>query len=136
MFHNSVVKKIKTHIFCSITFFKKHAAMKYCGKILYSQTGHRWQHGSRILHAGYLNLKTHTQNMYTYCFFHCNNGCTNAPQCHVICTLSVLFHINTQNSTNWTSLFSFSQMILFHSIMLEFVKSVKFPNCMYTYTHK
>jgi hypothetical protein len=25
MLHNKVVEKIKTHIFCSVTFFKKHA---------------------------------------------------------------------------------------------------------------
>jgi len=25
--------------------------------------------------------------------FHYNNGCTNAPQCYVICTLSVLFYL-------------------------------------------
>jgi len=31
---------------------------------------------------------THTPML----FFHCNNGCTNAPHCYVICTLPVLLH--------------------------------------------
>jgi hypothetical protein len=26
-------------------------------------------------------------------FFHCNNGCTNAPQCYVIRTLPLLFYL-------------------------------------------
>jgi len=31
---------------------------------------------------------THTERVM---FFHCNNGCTNAPQCYVIRTLPILF---------------------------------------------
>jgi len=31
------------------------------------------------LHAGYLRLKRHTQNMKYLLLFHYNNGCTNAP---------------------------------------------------------
>jgi len=100
--------------------------MKSCGKILYSQTGHRWQHGTWVLHAGYLRLQTHTQNMYTYCF----SIATMAAQMHHNVTLRV--HRTKQTEL---VLFSFSQMILFHSIMVEFVKSAKFPSCMHTYTH-
>jgi hypothetical protein len=39
--------------------------------------------------------KTHTQNMKYLLLLHCNNGCTNAPQCHVIRALPVLFLLQT-----------------------------------------
>ena len=42
------------------------------------------------MHAGYLRLQTHTRNMRHLLFFHCNDGCTKAPQCHFVSTLSVL----------------------------------------------
>jgi len=38
--------------------------MRKCGKIWYSQTGHRWQYGACALHAGYLRLQTHTHSQY------------------------------------------------------------------------
>ena len=34
---------------------------------------------------------THTQIVKYSLLFHCNNGCTTAPQCYFICTLPVLF---------------------------------------------
>jgi hypothetical protein len=33
--------------------------VRYCGKILYSRTGRRWQYGACALHAGYLSVHTH-----------------------------------------------------------------------------
>jgi len=42
------------------------------------------------MRAGYVRLKTHTQNMKNLLLFHCNNGCKNAPQCYVIRALTVL----------------------------------------------
>jgi len=39
--------------------------MRQCVKLLYSRAGHRGQHGTCALHAGYLSLRIHT---YTYCF--------------------------------------------------------------------
>jgi len=41
--------------------------MRYCGKILYSQTGHKWQYGTSALYAGYLRIHTLTI-CNTYCF--------------------------------------------------------------------
>jgi hypothetical protein len=35
--------------------------------------------------------------------FHCNNGCTNAPQCYVIGTLSALFYYEVTQQNNTTS---------------------------------
>jgi len=43
------------------------------------------------LRAGFLRLQTHTHNIKYLLFVHCNNGCTNAPQCYVIRTLPVLY---------------------------------------------
>ena len=40
-----------------------------CGKILYSEAGHRWQYGACALHAGYLRLQIHTLRLCnTHCF--------------------------------------------------------------------
>ena len=49
----NVVNK-RTHILCSITFFfiLNRAIYGICGKILYSQAGHRRQYGACALHAG------------------------------------------------------------------------------------
>jgi hypothetical protein len=33
---------------------------------------------------------THSEYVLLTTFFHCNNGCMNAPQCYIICTLPVL----------------------------------------------
>jgi hypothetical protein len=40
--------------------------VRYCGKILYSRVGHRWNYGSCALHDGYLRLHKHTQNIYYF----------------------------------------------------------------------
>jgi hypothetical protein len=55
--HKSCRENQNTHFvfnrcFSKIVLFM----MRSCGKILYSQTGHRWQYGARALHAGYLRL--------------------------------------------------------------------------------
>jgi hypothetical protein len=35
---------------------------------------------------------------YVILFFHCNKGYKNAPQCYVIRTLALLFHIKTSDT--------------------------------------
>jgi len=42
-----------------------------------------WHECTWGLHAGYLRLQTHTQNMWYLLLSHCYNGCTNVPQCYV-----------------------------------------------------
>jgi hypothetical protein len=72
MFQMKVVEKIRTHIYFSITFFfiyKIVSFVRYCGKILYSRAGHRWQYGARALHAGYVGLQTHIQKFFIINFF-------------------------------------------------------------------
>ena len=93
MFQTKVVEKIKTHTLCSF-FSKIVPVMRKYGKLKYSQTGHRWQHGTSALRDGYVSLKTHTQNMQYLLLCHCNNGCTNVPQCYVIRILPVLLSLN------------------------------------------
>ena len=68
--------------------------MRYCGKILQSGAGHRWQYDTGPLHARYLRLQTHMQNMWNSLLFHCNNGCTNVPQCYIIHKLPVLLYVH------------------------------------------
>jgi hypothetical protein len=44
-----------------------------------------------IMHAGYLRLQTHIQNLqYLLLLVYCNDGCTIALNCYVIRTLTVL----------------------------------------------
>jgi len=52
-----------THFIFNNFFSKNVPFMRQCGKILYSRTGHAWQHDASVLHAGYLKLHTRTQNM-------------------------------------------------------------------------
>ena len=54
------------------------------------------QYGACALHARYLRLQTHTQNMQYSSLFHHKNGYANAPQCYVIRTLHVLFVLATE----------------------------------------
>jgi len=88
MFQTKVVQKFETNCLCCTFVFPK--SFRYW-KILWSGGGHKWQYGACILYAVYLRLQTHTQNMQYSLLFHYSNGCTNAPQCHVILPLPVLF---------------------------------------------
>jgi len=43
MFWMEIVEKVKTHILCSVTFFLKTVPfVRWCAKVWYSQTAHRW----------------------------------------------------------------------------------------------
>jgi len=53
MFQTKGVEKIKTHILCSVTFFRKSCRLwDNVEKMWYSPTDHRWQHGACALHDG------------------------------------------------------------------------------------
>jgi hypothetical protein len=67
-----------------------------CGKMLYSWERHRGQYGACALHAVHLRLQIHTHNMQYLLFFHCKNGCTNAPQYNAICKMTVLLRTMKQ----------------------------------------
>jgi hypothetical protein len=70
IFQTKVVEKIKTHILCSVTFFRKSCRLwDNVGKYCRVGSGHRWQYGARELHAGYLRLQIHPLRMYnSHCF--------------------------------------------------------------------
>jgi len=61
------VEKIKKNMFYNI-FSENRAVNQTMWKILESWAGHKWQYGARVLHFGYLSLKTHTQNKNAYWF--------------------------------------------------------------------
>jgi hypothetical protein len=95
MFQRKWVEKIKPHISCSAIFLKNYAIYEMC-KILHSQTGHRWPYDvGAFLHAGNQELQTQTQNTHYLLLFHCNNGCTNAPQCYITRTVLTQVRIFT-----------------------------------------
>jgi hypothetical protein len=57
-------RKNQTHVLCSVTFFKKIVQfMTWCGKILWSWAGHRWQYNMVYAHGmlDTLDYKLHLQ---------------------------------------------------------------------------
>jgi hypothetical protein len=89
---------------CSITFFFLENLVVYekNGRILQRRTGHKWQYDACAFNAGYLRLQTYNNNMLYLLLFHYNNGCTKAPQCYVIRTLTVLLYYNDTRAENVT----------------------------------
>ena len=86
-----VVEKTEIHILYSITFFENHAIYD----IMWKNTV-EWGRPQmtmccmRIACCISKATNTHTHRLcITYCFFHCNSGCTNALQCYVIHMLSL-----------------------------------------------
>ena len=64
MFQTKVVEKIKTHILCSILFFFFNCAVyEITWKNPVEPGRPQMTYGACSLHAGYLCLQTHTQNM-------------------------------------------------------------------------
>jgi hypothetical protein len=62
--------------------------------ILYSESVHKWQYGACPLPPGYLRLQIRTRVVQHSLLFHCNNCCTNMPQCYATRTLPDLFGFN------------------------------------------
>jgi len=58
-----VVEKVKTHILCSVTFFKTCAFDETTWKNIVELGSTQLQYGACTLHAWYLRLQTHSQNM-------------------------------------------------------------------------
>jgi hypothetical protein len=70
-------------------FFKSRTVHEIMWKNFYSRAG---QSEIRDMHIACWipQATTHTHNMQHSLLLHCNNYCTNAPQCYVIRTLTVL----------------------------------------------
>jgi hypothetical protein len=65
------------------------------------KTGHKWQYSACTLHAGYLRLQTHTQNIQYLLLFHSYNGYTNPPQYYVYMYIdSLVSHLNCVQRPN------------------------------------
>jgi hypothetical protein len=62
---DKVVEKKSKHVLCSTNFNFSNIVpfFRQSRKIWYSRTGHRWLYGACALHAGYLRLQTHSQNI-------------------------------------------------------------------------
>jgi hypothetical protein len=94
MFQTKVVKKIKTHILCSITFFRKSCRLwdnveKYVATARQATDDNRIR---RMRFAWWITKATDTYWEYVILIaFHGNNGYTNASECYVTRTLPVLF---------------------------------------------
>jgi len=110
MFQKKLVEKIKTRVLCSITFFFENRAVYV---IMWKNivqpdrpqiTTWRMRIASWITTATYIthtHTHTHTLIIYnTYCFFHCNNDCTNAPHCYVMRILPVMIVVTERYSGN------------------------------------
>ena len=90
MFRTKVVENIKKHIFMFNNFFsaENHAVYEIMWKnIVEPGRPHmtRWR-----MRIACWTAKTETHSGY-FLLFHCNSGCTNAPECYAIHTLPVLF---------------------------------------------
>ena len=98
MFQTKVVQKIKTHILCSVAFFRKSCHLwdnvgKYCsaGQATDDDIAHAHCVVDTKGHKGY----KHTLRICnTFCFSHYNNGCTNVSQWYLTRTLHVLLTLN------------------------------------------
>jgi hypothetical protein len=89
-----------TYFVFSNVFSKIVPFMSWGGKISTSGAVHTWKMWPMSI-ARWISkaTKTHSQNVWYSLLFHCNNGCTNAPQCYFIRTLPVLI-LNTHACTH------------------------------------
>jgi len=86
----NVVKEIKTHILCSLTFSEYRAVYEVMWKdtvVRGKARDYYMAHAHCIL---YNKGDTQTHNMSYLLIFHCNNCCNNPHEYYVIRTLSVL----------------------------------------------
>ena len=98
MFETRGVEKIKTHISCSVTFLRKSWSLwdnveRYCrsGQAAYDNTALRT--------ARWIPHATNTHSKEVILISHCNNGCTIAPQRHVIRTYIACLVLGLWHST-------------------------------------
>ena len=87
-------RKIKTRILRSLTLFEKCAAYE----LMWKNVAQPEKTDDNMVHVQFMlgtQRYKHTLLGYvtTLIAFHCNNGCTNAPQHYIKCTLPILFNI-------------------------------------------
>jgi len=90
MFQTEVAEKIKIHILCiHPPTHPSHAIYEIMWKNIVEPDRLQmtvW----RMCISCWIPVATDTPSKHLILVFHCNNGCTNAPQCYVIRTLPVL----------------------------------------------
>ena len=90
MFQRNVVEKIETHILCTVPFFlESRADYKAMWKNIVELGSQQRQRTTWRVRIAYWITKphthTHTHSEYLILTaFHCNNSCTNEPQCYVL----------------------------------------------------
>jgi hypothetical protein len=90
-FQTKHVEKIKTYFMFNIFFSKTVTLMRYCRKIRYSQTGHRWLYNRAHAHCTLDNLAYKNFSEYViHITFLRYNACKNVPLCFVTRTLTQL----------------------------------------------
>jgi len=112
IFQIKFVEKAKTHILCSVTFFRKSCRLwdnvEKCGRAgqcAGDNITRRMRFACRTTKA---RIKIHNQNIQYLLFFHCNNGYANAPHCYVKrtlyivhCTLPDMFFVSIRQELGW-----------------------------------
>jgi hypothetical protein len=89
MFQTKVIDKIKTRILLSVTFSPKIMPfMRYCGKIRYSPTGHRWQYNTA--HA----LGMVDNQGYRHTLGICNTFCFSSAKRHDVSVYTYIACLN------------------------------------------
>jgi hypothetical protein len=91
-FWDKFVEEIKIHILCSVNIFRKSYRL-YENMLKNTVVRGRPQMTIWRVHiACWINNFTITnRSCVIFLLFHSNNGCTNAPQCYVVRSLTVLF---------------------------------------------
>jgi hypothetical protein len=111
-FQTKFVEKIKTHILCSVTFFRKSCRLwdniEKCGGARQAAATRRMRVArwiskdtrvqvhlrARVPTPACAHPRAHTQK-YEILLLHCNNGLLNASQCYVISTLPLILSFGT-----------------------------------------
>jgi hypothetical protein len=107
MFQTNFVEKIKIHILCSITFFRKTFRLwENVGRYWTEGERHRRKRGACSTLAGYLKLQIHTLRI---CNIHCFSTATMVARSRLIVTLyaQCLSCLNVVKSTKFSVLLKF-----------------------------
>jgi hypothetical protein len=92
MFQTKVVEKIKTHILCSITFFRKSCHLWGNVEKFYRARQATDDNVTQcVCFACWITKATHTHSEYVILIAEGNNCYWNVPHCYLICTLPVLY---------------------------------------------
>ena len=97
MVQTKVVEQIKTHILYSATLFWKSCRLWACEEKNMVEPDKPQMTIWRMRIACWIPKAIDTHSEFVTLIFHCNSGCTNAPQCNIILRVHCLYscHYNT-----------------------------------------